>query len=491
MPPVLNAAQLEAIRTQVEFYFGLDNLMQDAFLLSRMNSRMMVPLSTIFSFKKVRLLSTNFDSVLAAVQQLPSKLVIELDSTDGEWWIGPDPQAKPNSGCTILLSEVSEDTSVEDIESLTEAPLLHSYNFANGTWFATYQDRQAAKSALADMQGKCIKGVPVKASINISPASSETNAAPSSTLNKNAEPYLVPSGMRNMVNMPTSRTAKWLSNPKASPVAGCPLYVSRPYANQRTEGMDQQRGNISPMATFHSMSPVQQQMFMMNMMMQRMQGNGRKQGDGFVPPFQLNDPNARPPTQNKSRSNLAPIGDDVDETETRRKLQQPYRKLNGSHSNPQPAARMEALGADIPVEENREKVDGRKPDNGNISLPVMNQSNFPGLTNEPLATAESKPLAGWAAIAKSKPTAIEAPKEKPLAKEKPSSKKASTNPVDQPVAQNAQMDNPKASAALKEHRTPTPEPPHNAPAATPEEARVVEAPRTYASMFAKKAVATR
>lgn len=500
--PVPSDPQLNAIRTQVEFYFGLENLMQDAFLLSRMNSRMMVPLSTIFSFKKIRQLSTNFDSVLAAVQLSPAKLVVERDPTDGEWWIGPDPQAAPNSGCTVILSGVNEEVCVEDIEGLTEAPLLHSYNFANGTWYATYQDRASAKVALGDMQGKLLKGSPVKAHIKVDTVSKEHSA---STLNKNATPYLVPgNGMRSPNHMP--RTAQWLSNPKASPVAGCPLYVSRNpvLASQRPEG---EARNVSPMmSTFYSMSPVQQQMFMMNMMLrQQMMMQGGRRDDAAMPPFQLSDPNARPYTDRPGKRNpLAPIGDDLDENETRRKFQQPERKSTGTQKRSnEVSARIEALGADIGennchtgADTKRDCNTGNRPNH--TPLPAMNPTNFPTLGGDvPASGGEAKPLSGWAAaVSKSKPAPEVVKETKQSDQIIPNSSEGTANRPPKSIEDSYITPTPIAHVVSKENQktTPPPQKPNSSQSQSQQfvdEVREAEAPRTYASMLAKKAVTTR
>lgn len=74
------------------------------------------------------------------------------DEEVGSWWIGPFPYAHPNSGCTLEFEGVPEAATVGDIEELTpEYPLLHSYNFANGSWNATFMDPASTFNALVTM----------------------------------------------------------------------------------------------------------------------------------------------------------------------------------------------------------------------------------------------------------------------------------------------------------------------------------------------------
>ena len=425
--------ELVDIRAQVEFYFGLENLLQDAFLLSRMNSRMMVPLSLIFSFKKVRQLSSGFDSLLAAVKQSPSKLVVEFDS--GEWWIGPNPQSRPDSPCTIILTDVHDDVTVDHIEALTSIPLLHSYNFADGTWHATYQDSHAAGGALAEMQRKKLKGVPVRARLK----SDTLPSSDATQLNRNAAPYQLPTRFpRTPNNTPDAPPHASLGGARPSPVAGCRLFVSRnPMAAHRQMGAGVSNALYS---SFSSMSPAQQQMVMMNFMVmqqQLMAYHGARPDDSYVPSPLVNG-HARPSakqrrpdgaTQQAVDCRVAPIGDGIDDAETRRKLSSGMKNKKSAPSSlpaAQGSLRMEALGADLPdvrhdgrtedsaIAKDSEEVPrdadpshtqsgtgkikrhDRKEAHSDRPLPALDPIRYPALGQEGVVQKEA-PLSGWAA----------------------------------------------------------------------------------------------
>lgn len=165
-----HSSTIDAVRRQVEYYFSVENLTKDTYLLTKMNPRMMVPLSQILSFPKIKQKNVSDEAVLAAVK-LSKGLVVEVvkdgqdigdegrpvlsggvphsDESDGNWWIGPYPYSLPSSGCTLEFHGVPDTATVGDIEELTpEFSLLHSYNFANGAWNATYMDAASAYSAL-------------------------------------------------------------------------------------------------------------------------------------------------------------------------------------------------------------------------------------------------------------------------------------------------------------------------------------------------------
>lgn len=65
-----------ALATQVNHYFSIDNLCRDMFLRSNMNEEGLVPLSVIAAFRRVKLMTTDLDTVYQACQSAPNIVVV-------------------------------------------------------------------------------------------------------------------------------------------------------------------------------------------------------------------------------------------------------------------------------------------------------------------------------------------------------------------------------------------------------------------------------
>lgn len=74
-----NAAVLPVLRTQIEYYFSIENLCKDMYLRSHMDSQGFVPLHFVAAFKRVRNLSGDMGLVRAACEESA-----ELDYVVGE-----------------------------------------------------------------------------------------------------------------------------------------------------------------------------------------------------------------------------------------------------------------------------------------------------------------------------------------------------------------------------------------------------------------------
>lgn len=76
---------IDAVRMQVEYYFSVENLTKDTYLLTKMNARMMVPLAEILSFPKIQKKHLPYEAVLDAVRQ-SKELVVEFIRDGQEVW---------------------------------------------------------------------------------------------------------------------------------------------------------------------------------------------------------------------------------------------------------------------------------------------------------------------------------------------------------------------------------------------------------------------
>ncbi|GBG25241.1 La-related protein CG11505 [Hondaea fermentalgiana] len=156
----LDPATLKArIKAQVEYYFSQQNLNQDAYMLSQMDSEGYIPVSVIASFRKVRKLTESEDAI---VQAISDSSVCEL-SEDGTkiktLWKRP-------ARTTIILREVSEEAKEEDIHSLfsdTQFSVVSVRSEVGNSWFVTMETEDEAKDAIIHLIGKSLHGQAVKA----------------------------------------------------------------------------------------------------------------------------------------------------------------------------------------------------------------------------------------------------------------------------------------------------------------------------------------
>eukprot|EP00516_Mucochytrium_quahogii_P007431 CAMPEP_0203744186 /NCGR_PEP_ID=MMETSP0098-20131031/325_1 /ASSEMBLY_ACC=CAM_ASM_000208 /TAXON_ID=96639 /ORGANISM=" , Strain NY0313808BC1" /LENGTH=711 /DNA_ID=CAMNT_0050631641 /DNA_START=1809 /DNA_END=3944 /DNA_ORIENTATION=- len=156
----MDPATLKArIKAQVEYYFSQQNLNNDAYMMSQMNTEGYIPVSTIASFKKVRNLTDNLELIAEAVAD---STVCELSSDKSmlktSW--------KRPARTTIILRDVHEDTTEDDIKLLfeeTEFKVVSARSDVGQTWFVTMDSEEGAKNAVLHLLGKTLQGLPVKA----------------------------------------------------------------------------------------------------------------------------------------------------------------------------------------------------------------------------------------------------------------------------------------------------------------------------------------
>ncbi len=95
----------EAIRRQVEYYFSRQNLAQDPYLVSQMNSQLYVPLTVISNFKLVKSLTEDPVELLEALKTSTS---VSLDPTNT--MLKPNIKQQRN---TLILRDIAADTNSE------------------------------------------------------------------------------------------------------------------------------------------------------------------------------------------------------------------------------------------------------------------------------------------------------------------------------------------------------------------------------------------
>ncbi|KAI9907898.1 hypothetical protein PsorP6_004675 [Peronosclerospora sorghi] len=147
----------ESIKRQVEFYFSRENLSNDAYLVSHMNSQMYVPVEVIINFSKIKQLT---DSTALLVEAVQDSTVCSLNSSKDA--------IKPNiksERTTIILREIPSSTNPGDVEAIFKdcGDVVSVRSDVGDTWFVTMSSESEAVNTLLALRDKTFNGSAIKA----------------------------------------------------------------------------------------------------------------------------------------------------------------------------------------------------------------------------------------------------------------------------------------------------------------------------------------
>jgi hypothetical protein len=144
------AAELqEKIRAQVEYYLSRKNLLQDSYLVGKMDKDHFVDVSVIAEFKLIKQLTTDVDLILASVKGSEQIVIDEVKKK-----IKP---ATLHQRTTLILRNVPSDAPTETVEKLlasVKVPKILSLKAEIGdNWFVTFETEDCTKTALELVKG--------------------------------------------------------------------------------------------------------------------------------------------------------------------------------------------------------------------------------------------------------------------------------------------------------------------------------------------------
>jgi hypothetical protein len=192
---------LDALRKQLEFYFSVDNLKTDGFLVSRMDAQMCVPLGVIAQFAKVRALTSDEAAIVASVAD---SAVCSVTPSG----IRPNVKSERN---TVILREIGSDTLPEKVRELFTGDDMISpksiRSDVGDTWFVTCDTEEEAMSNILALRSRTFQGKPIKARIK------------SENMLKSFFPAGAPGAIPTPVPADGALVAVGATNPVASPAS--------------------------------------------------------------------------------------------------------------------------------------------------------------------------------------------------------------------------------------------------------------------------------
>ncbi|KAH8555533.1 hypothetical protein BGW37DRAFT_477586 [Umbelopsis sp. PMI_123] len=146
------------LRNQLEYYFSRQNLANDAYLVSQMDSDLYVPIATVASFNKVKAWTTDYNTVARALKSIPAVTVDETNT-----------KVKPNISTqrtTIILRDIDSSATEEDITAIFTSDLepiaIKDVKREIGNmWYVTFNTEEETIKMLFLLRGKTFKGKPI------------------------------------------------------------------------------------------------------------------------------------------------------------------------------------------------------------------------------------------------------------------------------------------------------------------------------------------
>eukprot|EP01041_Mallomonas_annulata_P008170 gene8170-16791_t len=142
-------AHIDLVRKQVEYYFSRENLQNDSFLTSQMDSQNSVPIATVMQFAKLKALTEDEELIKKALET--SKTVSIVDNKIKS-------NVKIGGRNTIILRDIPSDTPEDEILAVFKyddcKPIVSVRSDIENTWFVVFESEQDAKDVILDLKLK-------------------------------------------------------------------------------------------------------------------------------------------------------------------------------------------------------------------------------------------------------------------------------------------------------------------------------------------------
>ncbi|XP_047483164.1 uncharacterized protein LOC125035076 isoform X3 [Penaeus chinensis] len=167
-PQQLTRDQIQQlVAQQVEYFFSRENLSNDPYLISQMDSDQYVPVYILANCSQFKSITKDHSIIVEALKESP---FVQLDEENN--------RVRPNyKRCIVILREIPESTPVEEIEAMfksDECPKVVSCEFVhNSSWYVTFESDEDAQKAYWYLRGvvKTFKDKPILARIKTKPVS--------------------------------------------------------------------------------------------------------------------------------------------------------------------------------------------------------------------------------------------------------------------------------------------------------------------------------
>eukprot|EP00743_Colponemidia_sp_Colp-15_P000857 GILK01000946.1.p1 GENE.GILK01000946.1~~GILK01000946.1.p1 ORF type:complete len:536 (+),score=74.75 GILK01000946.1:208-1815(+) len=152
----------DALKKQLEHYFSKQNLYQDPYLMSQMNTQMFVPLAAVAALSGIVSLTTDTAAIIQAIKSIPT-LVLD----DQETMVKPNIKVERN---TLILREIPASTKEEEVRSIFAShdagnKIIKIHPDVADTWFITFESEDVCLDVALWLRSQQFQGKPIRSAV--------------------------------------------------------------------------------------------------------------------------------------------------------------------------------------------------------------------------------------------------------------------------------------------------------------------------------------